>query len=50
MAFDATGRAVLNEIATLARRENTEGEAGQFIVPDEIVLVADLNGIDDALC
>ncbi len=43
------GRAILDEVATLARGENAKAEAGQLVVPDEVVLFTDVGGVHYAL-
>ena len=47
-ASSATGRSILNEIAAFARGEDAQAEAGQFVVPDEVILLANLGGFDNS--
>ncbi len=42
-------RAILDQVAALARGEDPQTEAGQVVIPDKVVLVPDLGGIHNAL-
>lgn len=46
-AAGSTSCAILDKIASLARRENAEAKARQLVVPDEVVLLANLGSIHD---
>jgi hypothetical protein len=48
-AAPATGP-VLNQVAALARFEDTQPESGKVIIPQKIIRFARFSGIYDALC
>jgi hypothetical protein len=40
----------LNQIAALARFEDTQPKSGKVIIPQKIICFARFGGIDDTLC
>lgn len=42
--------AILDDVAALARREDAEAEAGEFVVPDDVIFGAAFSGVNDSFC
>lgn len=49
VASRASNSAILDEVAALAGGEHAEAETGQFVVPDKIVLLANIGSVHDPL-
>jgi hypothetical protein len=44
-----TSRSILDDVAALSGTKNPESEAGQFVVPDQVVLLSGIRRLDNPL-